>query len=356
MSEKKEYDWILLYWMPYDNDLWPHKAAIMKMLAQGVKSKNILVVVQADVFEQEFLTRSVITNGKIDTQQLDATNSASEDVFADYLNWTESQFSGTKWAIIFLGHGGNLDQISPDVHPVPDPNAGTQWMNIHKLNKVITEFNEAIQGQIELLFLQNCCKGTVEAFYNFRDASNYIMASQMPLGAPNSYYEKVLQFLGKNPGVDGGKLAEKIMEFEANKMYNSYTTVNSAALRELPQHFTSLIDSLQTSNIENIQLDELADKPWSYLYLDDRLADIVLFFQWAVKQSGANQKQLQNFIKFFGQKLIHKFQESPENEYPNLNGVSLCIPSSRRQLGTYKYLEAFSDLSLTEFFNSILPE
>ncbi|NVM53856.1 MAG: hypothetical protein HWN66_09155 [Candidatus Helarchaeota archaeon] len=354
MSETKIYDWILLYWMPYDNNLSPFRSTILKMLAKGVQSENILVLVQSDIFKQDPLSRSIITKDNVDTQQLNATNSASEEIFAEYLNWTKAQFSGKKWAIIFLGHGGNLDEISPDVHPVPDSSAGTQWMNIEKLNKVILDFNKKIDGQIELIFLQNCCKGTIEAHYTFRHAAKYTLSSQTPLGAPNFYYESLLQFLGQHPAISGSELTEKIMEFEDSGMYNSYTVTNNAAVCNLPLKINPLIESILSSNIKNIQISELSGKSWSYLYMDDRFADVISFFKWVVTQSSTDHQKLDVFINFLTKEMIHKFQESPKTKYPNLTGLSLCIPSSKKQLDKYKYLKVFSDLKLVELFDPIL--
>jgi hypothetical protein len=41
MSEKQNYDWIFLYWMPYDNNLSVFGIPILDMLSKGVQSSNI---------------------------------------------------------------------------------------------------------------------------------------------------------------------------------------------------------------------------------------------------------------------------------------------------------------------------
>ena len=72
------------------------------------------MVVESDFSGAKQLSRNVITKEKITTQQLDTANSGDENVFAEYLKWTKSNFQAKKWAIAFLGHGGLLDEISPD--------------------------------------------------------------------------------------------------------------------------------------------------------------------------------------------------------------------------------------------------
>ncbi|MCU0518846.1 MAG: clostripain family protease, partial [Oscillatoria sp. Prado101] len=129
MNEKQRYDWIILYWMPYDNDLWRFGKPILDMLAKGVRSENILVTVESDFWGDKNLSRRAISKDRVGVEQLKTANSASEEVFAEYLNWANSRFAADKWAIVFLGHGGRLDEISPD------ENTGTiqlktKWMNI----------------------------------------------------------------------------------------------------------------------------------------------------------------------------------------------------------------------------------
>lgn len=45
ISTKCLYDWIILYWMPDDNNLSRFGIPILQMLSRGVQSENILVVV-----------------------------------------------------------------------------------------------------------------------------------------------------------------------------------------------------------------------------------------------------------------------------------------------------------------------
>lgn len=234
MTNRPLYDWIILYWMPYDNDLSIFGIPIMQRISKGIPRSNILVVVESDFSGAKQLSRNVITKEKITTQQLDTANSGDENVFAEYLKWTKSNFQAKKWAIAFLGHGGLLDEISPDDNPVPGSNLPTQWMNIQKLSDIIAKFNREVGDRVELLFFQNCNKGTLEAHYTVRDTAKYTLSSQLLLGAPNSYYEPLLQFLGHNPDINGGELAAKIMEFESPNMYHSYTVTNNRAVQNLP--------------------------------------------------------------------------------------------------------------------------
>ncbi|MDF0552567.1 clostripain-related cysteine peptidase [Kamptonema sp. UHCC 0994] len=349
MNNKQHYKWVILYWMPYDNDLYPFGFPILQMLARGVQSDNILVVVQADFLGANNLSRSIITKGKVEVQQLKTANSASEEVFAEYLNWANSQFVANKWAIAFLGHGGQLDKISPDVN-TGTLQLETQWMNIKKLSDVITNFNREINSRVELFFFQNCNKGTIEAHYTFRDAANYTLSSQKLLGAPNYYYESTLQFLGRNLELNGGQLAEKIMKFERSDMYNSYTVTNNQYVRELPGKLNPLIDKITSSKLKPINWGEL--KP--YRYMDEDFIDVVLLIQAIAKEATDIQNNCDDFVDFLKNLMIYKYHKNPAKANSGLSGLGLLLPSNKEHLQKYRYLPVFSELKLVELFNTIL--
>ncbi|HEY9829896.1 MAG TPA: clostripain-related cysteine peptidase, partial [Stenomitos sp.] len=275
--------------------------------------------------------------------------------FAEYLNWARSQFQAKKWVIVFLGHGGRLDEISPDEHPIPGVSSATQWINIQKLSNILANFNHQVDNRVELFFFQNCNKGTIEVNYTFRNTAKYTLSSQLQLGAPNSYYEPLLQFIGRNPEIDGGQLASKIMEFEAKDMYQSYTAVNNRAFDELPTKINPVIELILSSNIKTIKLSELK----TYTYMGDRFVDLVAFFQAITKQVGIEPKKYQKFLEFFNNSLIYRVQKTgtmlgSSTQYQNLSGLGMLFPRSRSELEKYRYLQVFSDLKLVKLFDAIL--
>ncbi len=151
-NNQSSYDWVFLYWMPYDNNLSKFSDPIIQMIGKGVQTENILVVVESDLPGAKNLSRNIISKNGIDVQKIDSINSSSEKVFAEYLSWAKSQFQANNWAIVFLGHGGSLDKISPDEHPNLSSSGNTQWMNIKKLSDVIEKFNQEVNKQLDLVF------------------------------------------------------------------------------------------------------------------------------------------------------------------------------------------------------------
>ncbi|NVM30037.1 MAG: hypothetical protein HWN65_14435 [Candidatus Helarchaeota archaeon] len=369
MTERKSYDWIVLYWMPYDNNLSDEFEAIIRMIGAGVQSEKLLVVVEYDLFAQEKLHRTIITKEKLPNYPrgvpLDFTDSASEEAFSEYLDWVATNFSAKKWSIVILGHSGNLDEICPDAHVQPnahekvakDDMESWKWMNIQTMSRVMMQFSEKIGQALELLFLQNCCKGTIEALYTFRNAAKFTLSSQTPMGYPNSYYTQVFEFLGDHLAITGRILAEKMMEADAPEMYNGYTLSKNSAISQLPSKLNPLIETIISENLEKIALQDVVDKPWSHEYFDDQLADVTAFFNWITGQIGIERQPLDTFLDFLKNDLIVKFQRSPKPIDPNsthYEGLSLNVPLTKDSLEKYGYMDFFSDNKLLEMFRALL--
>lgn len=372
MFNKQNYDWVFLYWMPYDNDLSVFVQPIIQMLKRGVQSDNILVGVESDFSGATRLSRSIIRKDKIDVQHLETANSSNEEVFAEYLNWASSQFQAKRWAIVFLGHGGRLLEISPEEHPDTGSFSETKWMNLQKLSDVIVKFNRAVDNRVELIFFQNCNKGNLEVHYTFRDAAKYTLSSQLILGAPNYYYESLLQYLGERPNIDGGQLAEKIMEFERKDMYHTLTATKNRYFHNLPEKVNPIIEAILASDIKStrafinsILKTELDRKRKSeiefYSYSNEKFVDLVEFLQKITQKSGASQDKYKDFVDFFNTSIIHKVQQTGElislrirPRYQNYSGLGLFLPTSRQELEAYRYLQIYSDLKLVNLFEAIL--
>ncbi|MEO1591338.1 MAG: clostripain-related cysteine peptidase, partial [Cyanobacteria bacterium J06632_22] len=221
------YRWILLYWMPYDNDLSRYAQEILTVLAEGVVSDQVLVLVQADTTDQRTMTRYVISRQGGQTQALTDTNSASPTVFADFLHWAASQYVAHQWMLSVVGHGGRLMQLSPD------DGEGTerQWLDIRAMRDAIATFNHQTGQPLDLFFFQNCNKATLAACQTLAPVARYTLASQDLLGAPNRYYLPLLRWLGRTGMVTGRRLAHRIRAYETDDMYLSYSVIDNQRLR-----------------------------------------------------------------------------------------------------------------------------
>lgn len=351
VTDKSYYEWLLFYWMPYDNDLWRYGPPIVQMLARGAQGENTLVVVVSDLSGEDYLTRRIITKGEIaETHQLPTADSSSVQIYAEQLEWIRSRFDANRWAAIFLGHSGRLDEVSPDEQPLEGKRSWIQWMNIVQLADVLSGFNRSLDNRMELLFLQNCCKGTIEVHYSFRNSAKFTLSSQTVLGAPNYYYERLLGSLVDNPYITGAELAARVMKFERDDMYNGYTVTDNQALAILPSKIEPLVEAILRSGLTTVRISELD----SYDYAGYRLVDAVAFFRLLATQTGVDPRTLDGFVSFLTTSVICRYRESPKTRYRGLSGLSLLLPSSREQLERYSYMEAFSELKLIDLLDGLL--
>jgi hypothetical protein len=350
-GELQKFDWIVFYWMPYDNNLWRHEASICDMLVRGIQSADVLAVVVSDLLDEEMLRRRLITKGHIAHQEILAVaDSSSAEIYADNLEWLGAHYHAQKWVIVFLGHGGRLDEISPDYHPHPRSRSTIQWMNIEEIARVLENFSRKT-GRIELLFLQNCCKATLEALYTFRRAARYTLASQTKIGAPNYYYEGFFQSLGQNPNGSGMEIGERLVSFEREDMYNSFALVDNTALCELSAHLDPLINAILSRETPA----HLTSDVTGYEHMNEYLVDLLALFRSVVSQTGADQKQLDFFEDFVSRNLILRHMVSPDADKKDLSGISVYFPSFPEKLDQYRHLGIYSDTRLAELFDVVMP-
>ncbi len=350
------YDWILLYWMPYDNDLSRFGRDILQMLENSVQSDNILVVVEADFSHTRTLSRYVITHEGMTRYILDTSDSSSDETLANYLNWARSAFTSRHWVVTFLGHGGILDELSPDDKPDLRANSSRTWMKLDRIQEHLTAFNAAIDDRLELLFFQNCNKSAIEVLYTVKDVAPYTLASQMLLGAPNYYYEGALPFLAANPNIDGVELAAKIIESEARSMYHSYSAIDNRSLDEFPDKLDPLIASILEGRLDAIDLDTVV----TYNYSGDRFVDLVEFFQTLAAQTEADPRLTRKFVEFCQEKIVREFDTEGElwtsntrSSYQHFSGLGLFLPETPADLDRYRSLPIYTDTALPDLFAAI---
>src|SRR5207248_2206864 len=117
--------------------------------------------------------------------KIKSDDSADEDQAIAYLDWFVKKYPCKHYAFIFLDHGGRLDEMCLDLEPDTE---GKFWMSGRTLGAKLREFKKSMPGQLDLLFFQQCGRGSLENLYSFRGVANYVMASPVPVDTPNSYY------------------------------------------------------------------------------------------------------------------------------------------------------------------------
>ena len=199
---KSHHKWVVLYWMPYDNDLAEYGEQIVEMLVRGTENSTTAIAVQSDYLGNAQMRRRHIADGTVTEMDISGEDSSDASALAAYLDWAHQTFEADHWAVIIVGHGGKINEVSLDVHSVNDRRA--TWMGVDQFTQVVENFNHLVSDRVELLFFQNCNKATLEVIYEARNCAHYTLASQFTLYAPNYYY---VDFLNSLVSLDDGRAA-----------------------------------------------------------------------------------------------------------------------------------------------------
>jgi hypothetical protein len=335
-SQKMEAKLTFIYWMPYDNNLSAWADSIYHMIQTGVQSSDIIVTVQRDISGNSGMTRSIITNKDIVNYEIPDENSWSGKTFNEYMSWVSGKIRSEKYVIIFLDHGGKLDEIGLDEFPKK------QYLRIDSARMAIDQFNKANGKKTELVFLQVCTKGSIEPIYEFKELANYTMFSQTTLGAPNFYYSSLFKALSNEDiaNINGLDLAKKIVDFEREDMYYSLVCVDNNRFASLESELSIFFSAYESLNKYNVN----HNKP--LFYDGQSYWDLVAFIE---SFEGVPNENLLNAID----ELIVLNQINIK--YKKMNGfcgLSLLAmnQSYLAQIEKYSHLNFFQSFNTKDFY------
>lgn len=337
---KMQTDWLFVYYMPYDNNLSQYGEPIIEMIKDSLKTEKVIVTVQADFSDTLGMRRLVITHDKIFRDTIKNEYSASTETYQDYLKWVLNSIEYKKIAVVFLNHGGKLDELCLDKNPKQG------FLKVDSLKSVFIQ--QIGSNKIDLLFLQVCTKGSIEPIFEFKDVAKYTLCSQIEVGAPNYYYHSLFAELSKESGIEGDEVARLIVMNEADNMYNSYTLINNKNLDSLQV----LIEKFSNQILKNPKI-RLAQTPISTYYYDERYLDIISFFE----NIDLDNYSLLNFqrnqiVNFISKDLITFHQANPKRHYmEKFSGLSMSCFTNKKEYNNlffYQLLNALRQIGNEE--------
>ena len=353
-QNKSRYKWVVLYWMPYDNDLVRFGEPIVEMLTQGTQNSENLVVVQSDYWDDSKMRRRLLSNGTVNEIDIAGEDSSDISAFRSYLNWANQTFEAQHWAVIIVGHGGKINEVSPDDHKVIGKKR--TWMGVDQFADAVSSFNRATRVGVELLFFQNCNKATLEVLYEVRNCARYTLASQLALGAPNYYYKGFLNRL-KDSSVKGREAAIAIMDSERIDMYHTLTLVDNQTVKLIPEKLSQLLKRIINKGLPTIKQSELS----TYHYSGEQHCDALLLLGYLSRTNNQVQNELSDFSKFLLSSVILYFKTGGElygnfeknTNLEKLSGISLYLPENKQQIYRYRSLDLYQEVGLIDLYKKI---
>jgi hypothetical protein len=342
------YEWVFVYYMSYDNDLNPFGKVILSDLTKGIVGSKVAVVVQADFIDNKGMKRIALyyANGKPRRKEivLKSEDSADENELRKYLEWVQKKWNAKNYCIIFLNHGGTLNHMCLDRKPYRKYSENKRfvsgkWLRAADAGEIVANFNKKVDGKIRLLFLQQCGRAAVQNLYNFVDAAEYILASPLIVGAPNTYYTKTLESVARDPNITGEILADTIMHEDEH--YTLYTLISNKELTRLPAKLTPVLKSFgQTSS-----LNQPSSCRSLFEFESERFYDLMYYLQ-ALNSANNNiaGKELNSFLDWSQHYLIvSRTFKGPDSSNC---GLSIYVPSSKNEITHYGFLPLYQQTDL----------
>jgi len=243
-AEPAPHEWVFIFHVPNDNDLDRHAASIRGSIRRGLIGDRVAATLLIDDADPGGLRRVALTSDSVEEEILDTDDSTDVAVLEAFLEWSSETFPARHYALALLGHGGRLDEVALDLRPEGSTEGNARWASAVAEADAVRRWRASLRsGELELLFLHQCGRATLEGLYSFRDTAPVIIASETFVGAPNSYYRPVLQHLEEEPDLDGAAVARAVLETERHAA--SLTVLDGRALDELPRRTNALVEALQ---------------------------------------------------------------------------------------------------------------
>jgi hypothetical protein len=365
-SESGLLDWVLIYQMSYDNNLAWAGLPILEMLRAGLTSDRVAVAIFADLPDDGGMFRIVLRGDDLEAVRLSTEDSASSSVFAQNLDWVGQSLPATRYALIFLDHGGRLDEIGLDAHPGDSGEGpgGSRWLSLSEVARVVRQWRIDHDAALELLFLQQCGKGSIESYWALRDTAEFLMASEVDIDAPNNYYSAVLREISATPDIDGRALARLIMRNEPGDSFGSFTVVDNGALGELPTRLNTALEPLLSLSSELVDAGRdssrsLAAEPLDVLFhpaAGEEYVDLIAWLEALYRANGVDNSAVRELSTWLGATLMVERRVSPEmaERLGDSSGFSVLLPASGEVLGEYDSVSLFEHSLLDELHQRLL--
>lgn len=354
-ASESVYDWGLIYVMSYDNNLDHCAEPIIKGLQNGIVNERVAVSVLKDRLDKDGLQQLVYSkrgNRKVTLKSDDITDN---NILGDFLNWSVKEMPARRYALIFLNHGGGLEYMCADNYI--EDGIGSGHLKASQVGPLVRQWSSLLNGgnsELSLLFLQQCGRASIENLYNFRGSAKYIMASQINVGAPNTYYTPTLKALCNSPAMNGRELGIKIMD--TDKHYTTYVLVDGLEVdnfRAVIRPVSRLFSTMQSPTEE---LDSL--KP-CFTCRDEKNYDLAQYMTMIFRQnSQKDATQLSAFLNWYHNRLIveHRYSKYGEKQKLNWTGISTYGIHKPSHFNRYQYLPIFSNTSWGTLRKSLSPE
>jgi hypothetical protein len=245
---------VMLYLVSDDSEstsmVHSHLEALNQMASRAGTAGSYEVIVQVDAPPGfKFLSSATKkadgafrlepgTSGKWSVAaELGEVNMGSPDCLWDFLKWAAKEHPAKQYALFVAGHGsgifswrgdGNVNSSNPGLVKFnPDRFVGyddtdDDCLTLFEMGAVLEAFKSRLTGgrPIDILALDSCMPGALEALYQFRDLVKLMVSSPSTTLIGGMPYARIIGNLAAQPAMVADEFAKMIAKEYVNKVAN----------------------------------------------------------------------------------------------------------------------------------------
>jgi hypothetical protein len=350
------YDWTFIFVAPYDNDLDRFARHVETQVRTGAASEGVAATLLIDDLGSGGLKRLAVSSSGTEERVLETEDSTDLTVLERHLEWSAETFPARHYALILLDHGGRLDELCRDLQPLRADNTEARWMTARGAAEVIGRWHRNMApGGLDLLFLQQCGRASLEIMYTFRDTATFVMASQSDFDGPNTYYARTLQRASEGAFTDGEQLGRFIMNEDRHT--TSLAIFRGSAIAELPARLDALAAVLTSRASEAPLLLPEHQSP-CFEYGGETHHDLLGYLGTLARLNGLDDSPAwRSFEGWVRDELVvaHRVRMASRRPLdPTWSGASMFLPRTPRALETYRELPLYRDSRWDELLTALI--
>ncbi len=338
----------LIYWMSYDNDLTMLAEPILAMISQGLSSPEIVVTVHVDRRGPGGMERVIFDgNGETRIPLPHEEGSADLALLARELAWVEEHHPAQRYAVVFLNHGGKLGEMSLDETP------SDQWLDPRHVAQTLDRWDRQTPGDLDLVFLQQCGKATLETLHAFAPIADVVVASEARIGAPNFYYPKALDQLSQEPNLGAAELGQAMVQNDRPDMYRSYTVAHGQGLVQLPRQLELVLSPLLALG-PSLRWGGEPAPAWEIQ--GERYLDLQGLLGQLYSDNGLDPAPLNAFRDWWNRDVLFLHQVSPDHpqDADRLFGATVLLPINPGEWRSYADFPLYQQTQLPLLMDRLL--
>jgi hypothetical protein len=314
---------VLVYYLPYDNDLDRHADGVLDALERGLPAGDeVAVVALLDRAGDGGLERHTITRAGREVERLGGDRSSDPRMLVELLEHARRALPARRYAVVLAGHGGAEGRWAYDA---TDP--VERWMSLADAAAAVRAFRARPEVVVDLLFMQQCGRAAMPTLSAFAGTADVVMASQTVVGAPNRYYGGMLAHLAVEPDADGETLARLIMNHETPDMYADYVAFRGDALDELPARVNAVLAPLfERPDLVPAGAGGTAAPIITYRYADEVHVDLVQWLDALSRANHADPAPVEELHRWLVEEAVVDRRVSPRHEQLGRHLCGVNIP------------------------------